>query len=464
MKRDFYSQDLLLNSEFKPPPDALGHGELADALLGKLRLLEAGAIVAIQGGWGTGKTDVMVRLAHAENQRIRNSEADPAQEGVIWVNPWQYATPDLLTPVAVSLAQRSPKTDVEGAFKSLVSAGLNFGQRATGAVLTASGDAVIGPTLLSAPIADKIWEAFSESRGQRGYELDPVAGMGRAFREMVEAALPEDVREAGGRLIICIDDLDRCLPERQVAWIEALGFLAASGAPCTILVAMDPTLAVKSVAHRYQISQFDAQRFLDKLFDFRLNLPNRDAHAIRGYVGSLLAEEYLTETSTESVEALILRAFNVQREHVEWTIAQVTDFPYVNNPRAIRRLLTRLALFAASTDGTLRLGDSRSLIASIGWLLITDSYPQIRHAFHKHENPANFIKFLRNAFTNSGNQTAGRLNIGFDLPEYDKRTAFIAEVINLGLKDQQGTVQDNNAGAYAKAVGDLEASLRKAGM
>ena len=48
---------------------------------------------------------------------------------------------------------------------------------------------------------------------------DPVAVMGERFRTLIEELLKAHANRTD-RMLVCVDDLDRCLPDRQVALLD----------------------------------------------------------------------------------------------------------------------------------------------------------------------------------------------------------------------------------------------------
>jgi hypothetical protein len=87
---------------------------------------------------------------------------------------------------------------------------------------------------------DLIEELFEGAEGRVGVDLDPVEAMAGRFRELVDEYLA--LLDRKGALFVCIDDVDRCLPDHQIAMLEAIHFLTAAGARAYFLVALDPRL------------------------------------------------------------------------------------------------------------------------------------------------------------------------------------------------------------------------------
>lgn len=385
---DFISQASFDRSEtgldrLELPSDALGHTRFANLLLDRARELPPGSVIAVQGSWGRGKTDVLARLA-------RQTWDDPAPRGVsgraLWINPWQYGYPDLLTPLVIELlgrAESKGKLDmvkVRAAAKSVIKAGVSFGAKAATVSMPAMGslaafaDAATGPTL-------DILEAFL-ARGPERVDLDPVAAMARRFRELVEFVIPEDERKLGGRLIVCVDDLDRCLPDRQVALLQALRFLCAAGAPVTILVALDPTLARQAIVAHYRTDAFDPERYLDKMFHLRLHLPAVGPQDLGGLVEAHLNREVLDPERLYRVRDLLRPVLGEDGLAALPQLAgEALSVPDLRNPRVIERIFRKLEILGhAAAEVKLTRKQPRDVALWLMWLAIAERWPDVRAA------------------------------------------------------------------------------------
>ncbi|MEZ4296025.1 MAG: P-loop NTPase fold protein [Polyangiaceae bacterium] len=388
---DFVSQGTI-DAGLQPVDDALGHDAMALAILHKAVFLPPGAVIAVQGAWGRGKTDVLLRVA----TMVRDPKKRNIPEGLIgdalWINPWQYGTPDLLTPLVLAILERIPEAErkkdgrLRAIAETLLRAGLNFGMKAVGTTM-ALGPAV-SPLLSAAadPLDRLLGALFAAGEGAKSDrpDADPVAVMGDRFAELAQKLLDTKGKAADARVLVCVDDLDRCLPDRQVALLEAIRFLISAGAPVTFLIALDPTLARQAILTHYKTTAFDPDRYLDKMFDLRVNLPSlgpRVADLVKHHVtrevramghvmkiADALTSLLSSDKAPSSIEAASIHAFNT---------------PDLANPRIIRRVFDRLYLLAVSRSAdklrplTLREPEYRQLLL---WLAITERFPAIRAA------------------------------------------------------------------------------------
>jgi len=357
MPNDFLSQASFDSGRVTLPSDALGHDDQAGRIVDFARQLPPGAVIALQGSWGRGKTDVLARLAG----RTYVDEPGPGiADRAIWVNPWQYGTPDLLTPVVLILEERARtrgSTALEVAKKhgaTVIRAGLGFGAKAGGLV------GMPGAPLLeaAAPAAAGAMKAVFEDEVR-----DPIAEMASSFRELVDAACPESMRGVGGRLFILVDDLDRCLPERQVALLQALRFLVSAGAAATFVVALDPTLAREGVQAFYRTEDFDSERYLDKMFDLRIDLPPLSDSALQALVEAECARPVLTDTGEVALGLQVVDA------------AGALVVPDLRNPRLVAKAFGKLR-FLRGAERLPRVSGQEALMA----LAIFERWPSVRAA------------------------------------------------------------------------------------
>ena len=95
---------------------------------------------------------------------------------------------------------------------------------------------------------------------------DPVEALMDAVRLLaseVQAGLPQGADgKPGPKLVVFVDDLDRCLPDQQVAIMKQLHFLTRTGADLVFVVAVDPRLLEDALRHHYQAPNIDAAGYV----------------------------------------------------------------------------------------------------------------------------------------------------------------------------------------------------------
>ena len=199
----------------------------------------------------------------------------------------------------------------------------------------------------------------------------------RKFRDDFEKMLKKtDVKS----LIILIDDLDRCLPERIIETLEAIKLFVL--VPRTaFVIGADPRIVRHAIGNRYvkqQLDQSDASKleveelikdYLEKLIQIPYHLPRLSPSEVETYINLLACKKFLDDDQNklvledwaakrsknfysayrlEQIRA-ILGEENFKRELEEqltWSsaIAQVLTEGLKGNPRQVKRMLNALLL------------------------------------------------------------------------------------------------------------------------
>jgi hypothetical protein len=341
--------------------DHLAHTDIAGSLIRHLSYLPRGSVIAIQGNWGRGKTDILARV----NSILADQTPAPA-----WINPWQYGAPDLLSPLVLELVNRvgPEKRRNSDLMRSAVKTLLRVGNAIAiqGASLVVP---VVGPLMTSAaaPIDDFIKSVFDESGPETPY--DSVKVMADAFRQLVDQY--QILTNSGDRqLVILVDDLDRCLPDHQIAVLESIHFLTSAGANCHFLIAIDPQLVAQAAISHYKVRSFDTEQFLDKLFDLRVTLQYLRSEQTLPLFRALLADmEDPDQISTAEMKRLTAAFPNV------------FIVPAVNNPRVMTRVARRIQLLLVETESRRWLESTLDTHALLSWACICERWPSLRIVF-----------------------------------------------------------------------------------
>lgn len=347
-----------------PPRDCLFHDDLARSLISHLSFLPRGSVIAIQGSWGRGKTDILARIRSTLAQ-------EPPDQNIprpAWINPWQYGVPDLLSPLVLELIERIPREDrrksviLRDAAKTLLRVGSAIAIQ--GASISVP---VLGPLMskAAAPVDDFIKSLFDDAAPETPY--DPVKAMAKAFQQLVDQYLLL-TESTGQQLVVLVDDLDRCLPDHQIAILESIHFLTSADANCHFLIAIDPQLVEQAAVSHYKVRSFDTEQFLDKLFDLRISL-------------QYLRSEQTLPLFTELVNTLLNGLSENQASRLLENFADVFIVPSVNNPRVITRVVRRVQLLISRTDDRNWLSTENKTFALLSWACICERWASLRIVF-----------------------------------------------------------------------------------
>lgn len=365
------------------PETLLGIEPTAETLLTALRHLEPPGCIAVYGGWGSGKTTLLshVELAWSEH---------PEWGRAAWFNPWEYERrEDLLTPLIYTVARATlraeePSTDrrarLKGLLAGIAKTTISLAAR-TGAAYLFGGafDPHVNLSALAGMKPDELAKYFDEDRFVRFH--DEVQAVKDRFRDLVDEVLggkPDDDQ----RLVVFLDDLDRCQPARALAVVEGVKLLlcgdltererdkTATAGRCRALFVfgLDRHIVGEAIRQQYPGStQYSGESYLEKIFDLSLEVPPvQDVpRLLRVAVGDDAHFKTILDQLGDRTNAL------------EYVLTR----PVFANPRVIKRVLNRLQLLAASAECAAqlqRITDERTRRLFYVWVAGAERYRGFR--------------------------------------------------------------------------------------
>lgn len=312
--------------------DYIGHYELLEQIIKTLCDCDPPYVLGISGSWGSGKTSLLRKLwatagGHFKNEQLSDECKSCLKKSqkemklahkwvVIWFNPWQhqYEANPLIALLHEIRAQYSlyNRARSEAAKLKLVS---------TYSLLDTLGNAAnkLSLGVVSSIDVDKI-----QKRGEK-YETQhfdtPLTS--QTFRHFFEQAIDTAIGK-NARLLICIDDLDRCEGEVAYRLLESLKlFLNARN--CVYVIGMDQAHLEQSLTHALPDGDDTriARNYLDKMIQDRFVLPI--PQDIEKYLGSLL-DKYRLKTNY----------FGLFKDYEAQHIVDVISKNLPHNPRKIK--------------------------------------------------------------------------------------------------------------------------------
>lgn len=363
----------------KAATDALRHENEARAVAGHIEGLPPGSVISVQGPWGRGKTDVLTRIF---DLFTLDAHAGVGPEP-IWIDPWQYGRPDLIQPVVVELLDRM-RGQQRGDRRRLRVAAASLLHASNAMVFKAVSVVVPLGTVIGAaqPAVDQLIDDLMKPDDERpNADADPVHEMAVRFYELVDEVLSRDGLDGNSSkpLLICVDDLDRCLPDHQIAMLEAIHFLTSAGANCSFLVALDPVLVQQAAVTHYRTDGFDSNQYLDKLFHLRVNLTALQA----GGIGNLVEAELIATVGrdgTQTAASVLREGLGAEPAAVKAAFEKVFFVPELTNPRLVHRVFERLRLAASANVSEYfpELRHPAVLDDLVAWCAIAERWPQLR--------------------------------------------------------------------------------------
>jgi hypothetical protein len=137
------------------------------------------------------------------------------------------------------------------------------------------------------------------------------------FGEAVEAYLGQCQQKQEAKLVVFIDDLDRCLPENVMVILEALKlFLVKSR--CVFVIGVDRTVVERAIQAHYDTDPGGLGReYLDKIIRYPFSVPPVEPTKLEEYFGQLARSDslnakclYVLKVAAEGNPRVYLRLIN----------------------------------------------------------------------------------------------------------------------------------------------------------
>jgi hypothetical protein len=230
--------------------------------------------IAVQSPWGGGKSTVLELLAL--------SLKDETRYIVVRTDPWEYDDHDdvrgtLITEILAGIeASVATNADLKEKIKHKVK---DLARRISwGRVAHALGKGAITMQW----DYDEMIKAFTPKDATAP---DSMAGFKKSFKELLEL-LPNVTR-----VVVLVDDLDRCLPDAVTATLEAIK-LFLSVRKMVFVLAADQDMIRDAIAASLDAtsrSERFAQRYLEKIVQLPISLPRLAPADAEAFIGLLLA-------------------------------------------------------------------------------------------------------------------------------------------------------------------------------
>jgi len=280
--------------------------------------------IVIHGEWGSGKTSLARRVY--ESLRDKKKAADGTELKVIWFDAWQYEKLDPVAALLQIIAKAYPISKAKIFKKTAAGVGLGFLDLTLRSVTA---------NMSSLKNIDEIMTRFLDS------QVEDIRTVSEKLAELIHDE----------RLIIFIDDLDRCSIENALEMLEAIKlFLNVKGIISLMMV--DVRKLERAWELRYRNSSTvtsEGKQHLDKIFQLRLSMPEKTSTQMEQYVANLA-------TSFDQREMDLIKA----------------GLP--RNPRKVKRILNTVYFLSLEADEESR---DRLFLMFIIWAVISLEYPNL---------------------------------------------------------------------------------------
>jgi KAP family P-loop domain len=316
----------------------LGFDAYASALCELIQHSRPEFSVGIFGSWGSGKTSLMQAI-----QRKLGQPEDPPSPPLItvWFNPWRYEREehlivpmlDTLREAIVDWSNQQPPEARDRAMKAASMVGRAARAILAGVSLTAKlpfFEANVDPGRVMGS-----WRR--EGIDDPIYAQEPQSFYHASFVAM-HGALSEFFARDVTRVVIFVDDLDRCLPDKALEVLESMKlFFDLEG--CVFVVGLDQSIIERAVAEKYKTSgapdgqrEISGSEYVKKIFQVPFGVPPIRPQQLTEYLLSIASSAGLGPEQNNDLS-------NVVGPHLGFLAEE-----QALNPREIKRFINAYTL------------------------------------------------------------------------------------------------------------------------
>ncbi len=325
----------------------------------------AGFVVAIEGGWGTGKTSILNLV-----ETFLQTEDPPPL--ITRFDPWLLSgSKSLIESFLVQFAATLGKVPRSEKAVRAVQRVLKFAQ-------------LLGPVKLIpgaepwGSIVQKVLESIGES-------TNAVAELTRLDLHAKKEEIAESIRELNRPVVVMIDDIDRLEPI-EIRQIFQLVKAVADFERVSYLLAYDSGPVYKALSYE---NTYDGRLFAEKIVQVAYTIPQISLEQLRSFLNDRL-QSFSLEYHIE------LEQF--ERDRLDSGLKRGGATRALRNVRDVSRLVNRLRISVPSTRGEVNFADIVVLEA------LAIRFPDIMKYIRQY--PQNFILTERHFLETKGAESA----------------------------------------------------------
>lgn len=370
-----------------------------------------GQNIALYGGWGSGKTGIL---------NVTRSIGNTNEMKWVDFDALAYQRHGSVLLPLMRLLYRQNHKDSSNAQKA-------FWRIARGVTLTSAD------ILLKLATAGLTSTSDIEGHLELIEKLDeklipdsPADDLRESFAVLVDGVMEEGQK----RVVIAIDNLDRCRPEAALEVIESIQLLSQTQ-NCSFLIAVDRDVLASFLERQYEGTSFDGIQYLEKIFTFHVNVP--DPAFISG--------------ADDLIHNFILLKSGLKESKSSWQfwkpfVSIVTLTAALRNPRRIQRLMWRFDdVPEASRNGA-------GSVLVVFLLGLQEVWPRAFDYLRTSQNP-DWIAFVKRALGKSESSGSGSIEaspeLDFELRRFIQACAFEYEQLtkrSLANEDTPGELRE----------------------
>ena len=240
--------------------DGLGFDPYVNILLEAINNFDAGSplTIGIHGSWGSGKTSLM--------KMLEKGFEDDNNVKTIWFNAWAHGREE---PIGLALLQQ-----VLSEFQKEEQTKEKIGHLIEN----------VGKLLTDAALRKTTGISFEEAKELFKNSIEVKSTLRDDFETVIGECLPDK------RLVVFIDDLDRCLPEKTIEILEVIK-LFLDVPRCVFVIGVEREVIERGIEVRYKSGEqgipISGKDYIEKIIQVPFTLPPIREADMMGFIESL---------------------------------------------------------------------------------------------------------------------------------------------------------------------------------
>ena len=244
--------------------------------------------IAVNGEWGSGKTFFVKQTAY----QLSTLEDASDKCLTVYYDAWENDNEcDPIISIVDCIARVAGEED-----------GKHIGELVFGIA-----EATLDNPLFRGIKAFRDWQKENEAESDFGYSK--IAPTNTQIKNKLKALFDEIINEHGKRLILFVDELDRCKPDFAVRVLERLKHYFTIDDRVKIVFSVNINQLEHTIKHFYG-DDFDSHRYLDRFFDMVLPIPEAETTL---YIARYMNRNVMSDDFSSGVGVCsIIKYFRIQ--------------------------------------------------------------------------------------------------------------------------------------------------------
>ena len=216
--------------------------------------------ISIHGEWGSGKTTFVKKIKKIVDKKIIECDLD---WHTVEFDAWEYERMDLVSALLQKIQQEYEEVKDSESHKKFVKA--------------------IGSFMIDAVLHKTVGMTKNEAENHFKDFFQQITTIKKSMEEIVK----------DNRLIVFVDDLDRCMVDNVLDMLEAIKmFLTSKNVLFVIAVDMSKIERAWELRHKSESSKNEGREHIEKIFQLTLSLPPKQDTDLQNYVKNKIAQSF----------------------------------------------------------------------------------------------------------------------------------------------------------------------------